>query len=261
MARSLWEKRVQRAKELAGAHPAMGEVLMFYADVASLQAGLYTRFTNGVWGRPGSEPLDCSRLRSSFPGFLEQLATKATPQLKEAVAGVRSGGEQKWGESLAMYWQGGPDQSDPQVVFLCRAFLQPLAELSRVQAPASLKDYFRPECPYCGRRPGLAILRPEGDGAKRSLQCSFCLTEWSFRRIVCPGCGEEDNQKLPVYSAEEFDYIRVEACDTCKQYIKSVDLTKNGLAEPVVDEIAAAVLDLWAREHGYRKLELNLMGM
>jgi FdhE protein len=78
---------------------------------------------------------------------------------------------------------------------------------------------------------------------------------------VCPSCGEEDNHKLPVYTADEFDYIRVEACDTCKSYIKSVDLTKNGHAELAVDEIAAAALDLWAREHGYEKIELNLMGM
>jgi len=53
----------------------------------------------------------------------------------------------------------------------------------------------------------------------------------------------------------------VEACDSCKTYIKSVDLTKNGHAEPVVDEIAAAALDFWAKEHGYEKIELNLMGM
>jgi formate dehydrogenase maturation protein FdhE len=40
-----------------------------------------------------------------------------------------------------------------------------------------------------------------------------------------------------------------------------VDLTINGLAVPLVDEIAAAALDLWAVEHGYQKIELNLMGL
>jgi len=33
-----------------------------------------------------------------------------------------------------------------------------------------------------------------------------------------------------------------------------------GLAAPLVDEIDAAPLDLWAREHGYSKIELNLLG-
>ncbi len=105
------------------------------------------------------------------------------------------------------------------------------------------------------------MLRQKGDGGSRFLLCSFCLAEWEFRRILCAGCGEEDYRKLPVYTASDFDYIRVECCDTCKQYLKTVDLTKNGLADGVVDEIASAPLDLWAREQGYSKLELNLVGM
>jgi FdhE protein len=100
-----------------------------------------------------------------------------------------------------------------------------------------------------------------GDGGARSMICSFCLAEWEFRRIVCPGCGEENDKNLAVFTASEFDYIRVECCDVCKTYIKTVDLTKNGRAEPLVDELASAPLDLWAREHGYAKLQTNLMGI
>jgi len=55
--------------------------------------------------------------------------------------------------------------------------------------------------------------------------------------------------------------MRVEACDACHTYIKSVDLTKNGLANPPVDELAAIPLDLWAQERGYAKLRPNLLGM
>ena len=51
-------------------------------------------------------------------------------------------------------------------------------------------------------------------GAKRFLLCSLCFNEWEFRRLLCPNCGEEDKDKLPVYTAEEFPHIRVEACDT-----------------------------------------------
>jgi FdhE protein len=57
------------------------------------------------------------------------------------------------------------------------------------------------------------------------------------------------------------NYIRVEACDTCKTFLKSVDLSKNGLAVPVVDELASTALTIWADEHGYTKLETNLFGM
>ena len=54
--------------------------------------------------------------------------------------------------------------------------------------------------------------------------------------------------------------IRVEACDTCQFYLKSVDLTVDGLAVPLVDEVATVTLDLWATEHGYKKVAPNLMG-
>ena len=54
---------------------------------------------------------------------------------------------------------------------------------------------------------------------------------------------------------------KLEACDHCRTYIKSIDLTKNGLAVPVVDELASVPLDIWAEEHGYTKLQPNLLGM
>ncbi len=144
---------------------------------------------------------------------------------------------------------------------LAQAFLQPYAELLRSRALPRPVPTAYALCPFCHRKPGFGVLRQMGDGGARSMVCSFCLAEWEFRRIVCPGCAEENEKKLAVFSATEFDYIRVECCDVCKTYIKTVDLTKDGRAEPLVDELASAPLDLWAREHGYAKLQNNLLGM
>jgi formate dehydrogenase maturation protein FdhE len=55
--------------------------------------------------------------------------------------------------------------------------------------------------------------------------------------------------------------VRVEACDTCHHYIKTIDLTKDGRAVPVVDELAAIPLSLWAAENGYRKVSTNFLGL
>ena len=44
-------------------------------------------------------------------------------------------------------------------------------------------------------------------------------------------------------------------------YLKTIDLTKNGLAVPVVDELAAIHLDLWAVDKGYTKLRPNLLAL
>ena len=105
------------------------------------------------------------------------------------------------------------------------------------------------------------VLRGEGDGAKRWLLCAVCSTEWPFRRVLCWNCGEENKDKLPIYTAAEFPAVRVDACDNCHIYLKSIDLTKDGHAVPLVDEIATVALDIWAEEHGYGKLETNLLGM
>jgi FdhE protein len=116
-------------------------------------------------------------------------------------------------------------------------------------------------CPFCSARPVAGVLRGEGDGGKRWLLCSLCFTEWPFRRVFCPSCGETEKEKLPIYAAEEYPHVRADACDSCKTYIKSIDLTRDGRAVPVVDEIATVALSLWAEDHGYAKLEPNLLGL
>jgi FdhE protein len=143
--------------------------------------------------------------------------------------------------------------------FFALALLQPYAEYLSRRARA-WTNYTHAVCPFCSRTPALGVLRPEGDGAKRSLICSLCLTEWEYRRIVCPNCDEQRVEQLPIYTAADFEHIRVEACDTCRSYIKTVDMTKNGRAVPVVDELAAIPLTLWAEDKGYSKLQCNLLG-
>ena len=154
-----------------------------------------------------------------------------------------------------------PPEHNPCERFCAQAFLQPYAEFLADQADVPAPPFRRPVCPYCGSPPLVGVLRPEGDGAKRSLVCSFCRTEWDYLRIACPGCEEPREQKLCVYSTPAFEGVRVEACDTCGTYIKTIDLTLNGLALPEVDELAAVPLTLWADEKGYRKVARNVIGL
>ena len=62
---------------------------------------------------------------------------------------------------------------------------------------------------------------------------------------------------------ENFAILRdkTHVCQSCKTYIKTVDLTVDGRAVPIVEEIAMLPLDLWAVEQGYNKIQLNLVGM
>jgi FdhE protein len=101
----------------------------------------------------------------------------------------------------------------------------------------------------------------ESDGTGRSLSCSLCLTRWPFRRVLCASCGEEREVKLGYFQSPAYGHVRIEACDSCQRYLKGIDLSRLGIAVPLVDEVAAAPLDLWAREQGYVKIELNLVGL
>ena len=100
-----------------------------------------------------------------------------------------------------------------------------------------------------------------GDGSSRQLLCASCLTTWSFRRVMCPHCGEEDERKLGYFQSPALAHVRVDACESCHHYLKSIDLGRLGVAVPLVDEIAGVPLDVWARDHGYEKIELNLVGL
>ncbi|MCX6631328.1 MAG: formate dehydrogenase accessory protein FdhE, partial [Candidatus Solibacter sp.] len=135
------------------------------------------------------------------------------------------------------------------------------ANAARCGRRGSVGDDVRSRCPFCTEKPVAAVVRPEGDGGKRFLLCWLCFTEWGSGDGLCPHCGETSKRKLRIYTDEEFPHIRVEACDTCRVYLKLIDLTRDGRAVPDVDELASVVLDLWAAKHGYTKLQTNLFGM
>jgi FdhE protein len=246
---SKWDRRIERADELAARHPFAAEALSFYARIAGFQKSLYASLENSRGSLRGE--LELSILLPWFPTFLSLIESIAPPPLARSATGLRS-------EVLEEFWRGGEQLTDAETL-IAWTFLQPYAEhLADHVGPAETQAAL---CPRCSRRPQAGVLRPLGDGAKRSLICSLCATEWDYRRIVCPACGEEDVNKLPVYVAEELGHVRVEACDTCHHYIKTIDLTKDGRAVPVVDELAAIPLSLWASENGYTKLSPNLLGL
>jgi FdhE protein len=262
---SPWQRRIARAEHLANQHPFAAEILGFYARIARFQEDLYGRLES-VSGKLKeateypSGPPELPALISSFRPFLSVVEEHGPARLAATARELQGSSRESCSQLLDASWNTTESSNTPHE-FLALAFLQPYAELVRQRLDTTFEGYSQPFCPFCNRKAGLGVLRPQGDGARRSLVCSFCLAEWEFRRILCPGCGEENNTQLPVYTASDFDYVRVDGCDTCKTYIKSVDLSKNGLAEPVVDEMAAAPLDIWAQERGYSKLQLNLLGM
>jgi FdhE protein len=253
-----WDQRTRRADELAAAHPFAADVLRFYRRVATVQKGL-------CWYWLESSARDLDALWPKFPEFLSEIEGGAPEPIARSAREWATRDADRWRDLLTFHWQSASSGASPEAL-LGWLFLQPYAELLAGQRPVTPTTGVAEKsatalCPFCSRKPVVGVLRPEGDGAKRSLICCRCATEWPFGRILCPACGEESADKLAIYTAEQFGHVRVEACDTCGCYIKTVDLTKNGRAVPVVDELATIPLNLWAQEHRYVKVQANMLGI
>jgi FdhE protein len=255
-----YQKREQRAHQLASQYGFAAEIFTFYSQLVRFQAGVY----QGLKGQPEgfSGRLEIARLKSHAAAFFLMVEKHGPARLADVALSIRSNqADHGWPNLLYALWTEPRHVPSEPEEFLAHMFLQPYAEWVRSGLPPERGSSSQRLCPYCGRSPFAAVLRPLGDGASRSLLCSFCLAEWEFRRILCPSCSEEDNTRLPVYTAADFPNMRVECCDTCKKYLKATDLTKFGHADPLVDELASAPLDLWAQERGYSKLHPNLLGL
>jgi FdhE protein len=257
-----WDERIRRAQDLSARNSSAAQLLTFYQRIATFQKHVSDELANeqfemgSVFGLRDS--IDIVRVSGYLPTLASVVEESGTPILKETASRLKDL-PQKEVFSLFDRFANKVESEDGPEQFFARVCIQPFAERSALGM--ELKQGFAGHnCPLCNGLPQLAVLRPEGDGGKRFLVCSFCITEWEFRRVLCPTCGEMDYQKLPRYSAEGIPAVRVEACDTCKRYLKSVDMTTEGHAVPIVDEIASASLDLWAIDHGYKKIQLNLMG-
>lgn len=250
-----WDLRIARAGELSKKHTAVSDLLAFYQQLVRFQKSVYERLAQ-------ASDHDVTVLLPFFPELIALVKRTGSPALARAAAELSADSEADLLSLLDSVWQHQvePNQLSGEYAFFAQALLQPYAEFlaGRSGVPDETSSAV---CPFCGSKPQVAVLRPEGDGAKRFLLCSLCATEWTYRRVICPGCGEENKEHLPVFIAQDFDYVRVDACDTCRTYIKSIDLTKNGNAVPVVDELATVSLNLWAQENNYQKLRPNLFGV
>jgi FdhE protein len=106
-------------------------------------------------------------------------------------------------------------------------------------------------CPICGKEPKIGEIRDEEEG-KRYLFCHQCGFKWHFHRIKCPFCGNEEQHSLAYFEVEGEERYRVDVCNKCRRYIKTVELPKSS-EEPNLDveDIATLHLDMIAYDEGY----------
>ncbi|PYS24928.1 MAG: hypothetical protein DMF72_04000 [Acidobacteria bacterium] len=260
---NFWNQQIERADRLAGQSSGAKELLVFYAQLLRAQQEIYESLrSRRAWLPSGDLQTDLPVIKESSFSLLQNVVSHGPALLAAEAKNLLVNGAQVTNEILIDYWR---NPSDTQ--FFAKAIIQPythwLIESGAKPVGRELAGGER-TCPFCGGKPQVSFLQNKernAESGNRDLICATCLSRWEFRRVVCANCGEERPAKLGYFHSSEFDHVRIEACDSCNHYIKGVDLTRLGFAAPLVDEIYAAPLDLWSREHGYTKIELNLVGL
>ena len=251
---AFWDKHITRANELAG-HSAVNELLTFYASVLSAQRDIYEFL------RKHGGSVDVELLSEAMPLLLKAIEETASPQLSEEMQKLKTSAPGDISKTLLEY-----ANLRLPTHFFAKALFQPYGRwcwennLKRFDPKIPVSER---HCPACGGLPQVSIRvqSDSADGGSRNLLCATCLYEWPYRRVACANCGEEAPAKLAYFKAEQFAHIKIEICETCRRYVKNVDLTELGNASPLVDDVGSASLDLWAVERGYTKIEINLVGL
>ena len=260
----VWQRRISRAETLAARDDSASRLLAFYGALLRVQQRVYLRLrANGHGGPSGTLEGDLPSVRSEWRPALQAIARVAPEALAAEARQLGDSGDAAIEDALRSFWHAPSDRQ-----FYPKALLQPYAQwLAEAGVTPRGRELAHTDnrCPFCGGVPQLSVLHaadnsPSGGGG-RKLLCATCFTEWAVRRVLCVHCGEEDERNLGYFHSPAYDHLRVDACDACRHYLKSVDLMRLGIAVPLVDEVAGAPLDLWARDHGYTKIELNLVGL
>jgi FdhE protein len=189
MKRPDWDKRIRRAGELGERFSYAADILAFYGQVLEFQNTIYRAISSQPPGYQAGgsfrQGLQIDAVLRYLPGLLSLVEQSGTSKLAEQAKEIRTIGtdqQRSLIETSLLVSEKDERESDE---FFARVLLQPCAEHLASGQPAQPAGSAGSVCPICGARPQAAVLRPEGDGGKRFLLCSFCLTE--FDGGLCSG--------------------------------------------------------------------------
>jgi FdhE protein len=184
-------------------------------------------------------------------GKISQALVDNKLDLKELVVG---GGSQQEIERAAT--KHGLDR---QVLsFLVRNSTRPSIEAGRelLRGEIDLRLWRKNFCPVCGSMPALSILK--GEGGMRFSLCSYCGCEWRVDRLSCSICGTKEPGMLQYIYGEGEEAHRIDLCDACHHYIKTIDYRSLEGSDPFLEDIATLHLDIVAVQKGYTRVIPNL---
>ncbi len=275
-ARDSWKLRKLRADELLACHPHAEQILVFYINLLEVQQPIAQDTLTAGWkshvqsGTLGLDHLPVDDLLPRLRRLARDVTAFGTGTVNTVAEALLAASPEIQVRLLQRYLLGSAVDDvaaalgcEPrQLLFFPRALLQPIAETLALFGRTESVTVQSRNCPTCGRRPQVAVIRDEPEiKGRRLLICSLCGSGWPFPRATCPNCGEREPEKLVYHTSDALPHLRVEECLACRAYVKAVDLRQDGKAVPVVDEIASVELDVWAGERGLEKIEHNVLGL
>ncbi len=144
--------------------------------------------------------------------------------------------------------------------FLISESRRPSIEQARkeLMVDFDFESWQRPVCPACGGVPELTVFK--GDPVQRISSCVDCGCEWPVPRLSCAICGSDEKDVSAYLHGEGQDGQRIDTCDSCHHFVKTIDLTKIDVEDPLLEDLATRHLDVFATEKGFSRAARNPWG-
>jgi formate dehydrogenase maturation protein FdhE len=202
--------------------------------------------------RPGFDPVRIlSRARTVITAFDRCVDALEVAGFASSTSVTALRQQQHDARALAISWAAGDSApaaatqrlAQKAASLVAGAILQSNARV--VMQKMSLDKWQRPVCPSCGGPPDLAFI----EGAKRSLVCSRCDTNWPVNTRGCIGCEATGSPTIARVRSPYLGYDLV-ICHACGRYLKE----RVGKAQhpPLVERALTAEMDAAAVRRGLR---------
>ena len=137
--------------------------------------------------------------------------------------------------------------------FLIQNSIKPSIEagMERLCREIEPETWRKPHCPVCGCPPALNVLK--GEAGERFSICSYCSCQWRIDRLSCAACGNKEQDSLRYFHAVGEDAYRIDMCNQCRHYIKTIDYRNLETSDPCLEDLATLHLDILALQKGYAR--------
>jgi FdhE protein len=270
----------ERIQQIKKKRPGYGKILDFYQSVKEAQQKAKTSLKitsiqlRKEWKKLLSQEGFSLIQKEDFPLDIEssvrlfetlcQVGRDANPHMAAQIIKIKEAIDGKRIEFKKLLRDGSREQRIEEIaeelaldknvfLFLIQNSIRPSIEagVEQLRSEVDPETWLKGYCPMCGSLPSLSLLKEEV--GKRYLLCSFCGYQWRVERIFCPFCNNKDQESLHYFCGEGEETHRIDLCDKCHQYIKTIDTRNLQESDPVLEDLSTLHLDLLASQKGYKR--------